>query len=179
MKGLVDDSAGPEERLSFLLSTPTNELPRTLVNRVLKEIWPGLRGPLHRYERARLLALFARAGFVSDGLAVPSSSLVLYRGALSDLGEVGISWTTDQEIGLWYANGYRTVGETTCWKARAAPEAVLAMFVSEQEVVVNPDLLSEMRPIRRFDYFPPPAMVYNWPSGDSFGQNRMLEWQEG
>lgn len=57
------------------------------------------------------MALFQRAGYVSDGLTKPGSALTIYRGELVSIREPGIAWTADLQIARQYAQGYATAGD--------------------------------------------------------------------
>lgn len=71
----------PSETLADLVSGGLQLDPQEL-NAMLRDSWPLIHGPLYRYDTATLLALFRRAGYVSDGVAHPSAELTVYRGEL-------------------------------------------------------------------------------------------------
>ena len=133
----------PSETLADLVSGGLQLDPREL-NAMLQDSWPLMHGPLYRYDTATLLALFRRAGYVSDGVACPSAELTVYRGELVASEQRGISWTTDFQIADTYAKGYSTEGNAQVLQAAAPVAAVLAQFTFEGEVVVEPELLTDV-----------------------------------
>lgn len=114
------------------------------LNSVLQEVWPLLHGSLFRYDTATLLALFRRAGYVSDGPPSPEDDLTVYRGQPVAGGQRGISWTTDVQVARTYAQRYSTVGDVQVLQATASVASVLARFTNEDEVVVEPELLTDV-----------------------------------
>lgn len=133
----------PSETLADLVSGGLQLDPREL-NAMLRDSWPLMHGPLYRYDTAALLALFRRAGYVSDGVACPSAELTVYRGELVASEQRGISWTTDFQMADTYAKGYSTEGNAQVLHAAAPVAAVLAQFTFEGEVVVEPELLMDV-----------------------------------
>jgi hypothetical protein len=117
--------------------------PREL-NGKLQTVWPLMHGPLFRHNTSTLLALFKRAGYVSDCVAYPADHLIVYRGEPVACGQPGISWTTDFQVARRYAQGYSTMGKVQVLQATAPPMSVLARFKHEDEVVVEPDLLEDI-----------------------------------
>jgi hypothetical protein len=113
----------------------------------------GLHGPLYRHGSASVLALFRRAGYISDGVARPVASLTVYRGEPTDNGQPGIAWTTDREVAVKYARDYSTIGDVQVRQATVPPGSVLARFTFESEVVVDPALLADTRVIGRMPHF--------------------------
>jgi hypothetical protein len=69
---------------------------------------------------------------------------LVYRGELAATGDPGISWTTDPGVARRYAQGYATVGDTRVMRATASPTAILARFRHDAEVVVAPELLTDV-----------------------------------
>ena len=132
----------PQEALVELLHSGS-QLPPSELNATLRTIWPQLRAPQRSHDGAALVALFRRAGYVSDGIPQPNTELTVYRGELVNSHESGISWTTDAQVATQYARGYSTVGNTQVVQAVAPPVAVLARFSQEAEAVVDPSLLKE------------------------------------
>jgi hypothetical protein len=88
--------------------------------------------------------LFKRAGYVTDGVPVPAASLTVYRGEPVSAQSMGISWTTDQQIAMTYAQGYSTASAVRVVQATAPPGCVLARFTYEDEVVVEPGLVTDV-----------------------------------
>jgi hypothetical protein len=128
------------------------------VSAALAHAWPLLYGPLRYYETERLIALFRHAGYVTDGPARPDSDLTVYRGELAGSANTGISWTTDQAVATKFARNYTTAGQTHVLQATATPESVLARFILEDEVVIEPDLLVAVTSLGCFPHFTrPPA----------------------
>ena len=134
-------NATPEQILAELLESGPRRLAPE-VNAVLRSVWPKLRAPQRNHACAELIALFRRAGYVSDGIPQPEEEITVYRGELVDTHAPGISWTTDFETAKRYAQGYATVGHTQVMQAIASPVAVLGRFVLDAEVVVAPELLN-------------------------------------
>jgi hypothetical protein len=66
------------------LAEPVGAAPSLLpekVRAVLAEFWPNLHAPLrHHHSSATVVALFRRAGYVTDGATMPDTDLVIYRG---------------------------------------------------------------------------------------------------
>jgi hypothetical protein len=112
------------------------------LNVILQSLWPQLHGPLHHHDQATLVALFKHAGYVSDGLRYPTTDLTIYRGEPVDSTQQGISWTTDDQVADTYAKGYSTTGHARVLQATAPVASVLAWFTYEDEVVVQPELLT-------------------------------------
>jgi len=133
----------PAETLANLVATG-RQLPPADLNALLRDTWPLMHGPLYHYDTATMLALFKRAGYVSDGVAYPSAELTIYRGEPVSATQPGVSWTTDRQVATKYANGYSTVGHARVRQATAPVEAVLAQFTYEDEVVVDPGLLKNV-----------------------------------
>lgn len=132
----------PAETLDDLVRRGS-ELGQRELNGVLKAAWPLMHGPLFHHDTATLLALFKRAGYVSDGAPYPTHDLTVYRGEPVASGQPGISWTTDFQAARTYAQGYSTIGNVRVLQATAPVTSVLAWFTFEDEVVVDPDLLED------------------------------------
>jgi hypothetical protein len=115
------------------------------LNAMLRDTWPQMHGPLYHHNTATLLALFRRAGYVSDGVTYPSAELTVYRGELVASGQQGISWTTEFQVADTYAKGYSTEGNAQVLRAAAPVTSVLARFTFEHEVMVEPDLLKDVK----------------------------------
>lgn len=147
-----------EEMLTELLRDDSQHAVAA-TNAILQAIWPFLHAPQHRHSAAELVALFQRAGYVSDGFPQPSSALTIYRGELMSIHEPGISWTTDLQIAKQYAQGYVTTGHARVIQATALPEAVLARFHRESEVVVAPHLLRNRKELGGFQHFALPRLT--------------------
>jgi hypothetical protein len=135
----------------------------------LRDRWSLLHGPLHVIEPSELVRLFRSVGFVSDGFEQPATSLTIYRGALAVDDARGMSWSTDDKHAGSYASGYRTVGATCLWRASCPPEAVLARFAFEYEVVVDPEMLIEITVIQALPHFALPVIRYALPGGITLG----------
>jgi hypothetical protein len=148
----------PEQTLAELLEDGSY-YSATEANATLRAIWAQLHAPQRRHSAAELVTLFRRAGYVSDGILSPSSAVTIYRGELLRSAEAGISWTADPQIARKYAQGYATVGATRFVRAIAPPEAVLARFNQEEEVVVDPDLLRNVEELGRLPYFVLPKLA--------------------
>jgi hypothetical protein len=133
----------PTETLAHLVSGGL-ELDRGELNSILRTAWPQMHGPLFHHDTAVLLALFRQAGYVSDGPAYPSHALTIYRGEPVASEQPGISWTTTYQVALTYARGYSTIGDVRLRQATAPVTSVLARFLFEDEVVVDPGLLEDV-----------------------------------
>jgi hypothetical protein len=129
------------------------------VNAILRSIWPELRAPQRSHHGLELVTLFRRAGYVSDGIPQPDSTITVYRGELVGGREPGISWTADIEIATRYARGYATVGHTRVVRADAPPAAVLARFTPDAEVVVAPELLTGVETAGYVHHFTLPSLA--------------------
>jgi hypothetical protein len=148
----------PEEMLVGLLMQ-SEPRPAAEVSASLQAIWPRLHAPQRSHRGTELVALFHRAGYVSDGVPRPSSALIVYRGELVGVHEPGISWTADFQIAKQYAQGYAAVADTRVIQATASPEAVLARFTQEVEVVVAPHLLKDVTELGRMQHFTLPRLT--------------------
>jgi len=147
----------PEQAFADLMATGPSRPPGEL-RVLLAQIWPELHAPLRMFGSAVLMALFRRAGFVSDGPPQPGGDLLVYRGELADPANPGIAWSTDEAVATDYARRYSTAGQTRVLQATAPPMAVLARFAAEDEVVVQPDLLIDIVNLGGFPHFTwPPA----------------------
>jgi hypothetical protein len=133
----------PSETLDDLVDSGLQFPPEEL-NVILRTVWPLLHGPLYRHDVATLLALFRRAGYVSDGLPYPDGDLIVYRGEPTSTEHLGISWTTDRQVAVTYVQGYSTIGAVRVVQAAAPVESVLARFNFEDEIVVEPELLKDV-----------------------------------
>ena len=100
----------PSETLADLVSGGL-QLDSQELNTMLRDSWPLMHGPLYRYDTATLLALFRRAGYVSDGVAYPSAELTVYRGELVASEQRGISWTTDLQMARYVRKGLQHRGQ--------------------------------------------------------------------
>lgn len=142
----------PAETLADLIGMHRN-LPPERVAAVLAEIWPRLHAPLRHHGTAALVTMFRHAGYVTDSTGKPDDSLVIYRGEPADPAGPGIAWSAEREVAISYARRYSTAGPTRVLQATAPPMAVLARFASEDEVVVQPDLLIDVKTIGHLPHF--------------------------
>jgi hypothetical protein len=94
----------------------------------------------YQWGYAELVGLFRRAGFVSDGPALPTEPITVYRGVCSQRYRSGISWTTSREQARWFAKRFAFKGRGVVYSGTVAPEHVLGMFNErgECEVVTEP-----------------------------------------
>jgi hypothetical protein len=153
----MDTSTPAEVLTEYLCARPS--LPADEVRVVLAEIWPRLHAPLRHHDTSDLVALFRRVGYVTDDAPAPPTDLVIYRGEPADLGDPGVAWSADQTVAVDYARRYSTLGPAHVLRATAPPTAVLARFVDENEVVVQPDLLKDVINIGGFPHFALPNLV--------------------
>jgi hypothetical protein len=141
----------PREELAELLNGSGLRLAPDVLNSRLQAIWPELRGgQLHGYDQAALIALFQRAGYVSDGPTYPDADLTVYRGEPATATGRGISWSLSLEVATTYARGNAIDGTTYVWRASAPPAGVLAQFVQDAEVVLEPDQLTAPEVVGHF-----------------------------
>jgi hypothetical protein len=136
----------------------------------LLENWTELHGPLHFIEATEFTDLFRSVGVVRNDESLSLSPTAIFRGAPSLGGASGISWSATESVARQYAKDYRTVSETTLWKATCPPGAVLARFKQDDEVVVDPNLLSEITPIELYPIFTMPVLSFKNFGGQSLGQ---------
>jgi hypothetical protein len=148
----------PIERLAHLVSTGPTTQP-DVVNAELREIWPQIHGPHRNHGPAVLVSLFRYAGYVSNVGPKTATAMTIYRGAVADAAQQGMAWTTDRQIAVTYAQRYSTVAETTVLQATAQPIAILALYEQESEVVVDPDILINVRILTRIPWFSSPFMT--------------------
>jgi hypothetical protein len=121
--------------------------------------WPHLHAPLRQHGTAALVAMFRHAGCVTDGTPMAHADLVVCRGEPADLAGPGIAWSANLHVAAGYARGYSTAGPTRVLQATAPPLAILARFTSEDEVVVQPDLLADVKNIAGFPHFTLPNLA--------------------
>jgi hypothetical protein len=140
----------PIETLANLVSRGLQLDPREL-NSSLQAVWPLVHGPLFQHDKATLVALFKRAGYVSDGAAYPTDGLTVYRREPIENEQLGISWTTDLQVARTYAQRYSSIGDVQVLQATAPVPSILARFTFEDEVVVEPALLTDVVRLPRFD----------------------------
>lgn len=148
----------PEQSLAELLKDSPRRQPFEM-NAPLQAIWSQLHAPQRSHAGAELVALFQRAGYVSDGIPQPDTEITVYRGELVQAHEPGISWTTDLQIATQYARNYATVGPTQVLQAVAPPMAVLARFTQDAEVVVVPALIRDAEPLGYIPHFTLPRLA--------------------
>lgn len=86
-------------------------------------------------------------------MACPSADLAVYRGEPIAGEQRGISWTTDCQMAMTYARGYSTIGAVQVVKATAPVASVLARFTYEDEVVVEPALLTHVEVLGHLPHF--------------------------
>jgi len=147
----------PDEELAELL-TSGSQLQPSKLNARLRAVWPLLHAPQRKHDGATLVDLFRQAGYVSDGMAATDSALTVYRGELVAEAEPGISWSAEFQIARSYAQRYSTVGHTRVLQATAPPTAVLARFNQEAEVVVEPELLDDIKNLGYIHHFKLPML---------------------
>ena len=152
MSDTVSVMIAPAEALAELVSRGPAGEPGD-VNAVLASTWPLLHAPHRYYDAAVLVALFRRAGYVSDGPTWTAGDLTVYRGELDGSAEMGMAWTTDRATAIGYMQRYASAGPTVTWRATAGPESVLARFSAEDEVVVQPELLVNVMRIAELPHF--------------------------
>jgi hypothetical protein len=148
----------PEQALAELLETGSQQSAPE-VNAILRSVWPDLRAPQRSHRGADLVALFRRAGYVSDGIPQPDTEITVYRGELVNTQEAGISWTANLETAKRYAQGYATAGHAQVVQAIASPAAVLARFAPDAEVVVIPVLLRSVEIVGYIPHFTLPRLA--------------------
>ena len=98
-----------------------------------------------------VLALFHRAGYVSDSDDQLTGELTVYRGTFGDDPSRGLSWTLDEDKARWFATrGARGVprdrSTQTVWRATVNAADILGYFTDrdEAEVVIDPAHLQEL-----------------------------------
>ena len=135
----------------------------------LRDSWSGLHGPLHYVSRSELINLFRSVNFVTDDVNLSTNLGTIYRGALIVDNARGLSWSTDANDALHYAQGYRTRGATALWKATCTPHAVLGRFNEHHEVVVDTDFLLDVTIVASFPEFPRPTPTFKPLGGPVLG----------
>src|SRR5438445_5826677 len=107
----------PREELAELLNGSGLRLAPDVLNGRLQAIWAELRGgQLHEYDQAALIAVFRRAGYVSDGPTYPDDNLTVYRGEPATASGRGISWSRSLEVATTYARGNAIDSTTYVWR---------------------------------------------------------------
>ncbi len=148
----------PEQSLAELLEAGSQR-PAPEVNAILRSIWPQLHAPQRSHAGTDLVALFRRAGYVSDGIPQPNTEITVYRGQLVNTQEPGISWTANLETAKRYARGYATAGHAQVVQAIASPAAVLGRFAPDAEVVVASELLRSVETVGYIPHFTLPHLA--------------------
>lgn len=76
-----------------------------------------------------------------DRLAALPERVPIYRGAVRELNEEGLSWTLDHNRALWFARRFSDQDERVVIHAHTAHYNVMALFESrsEDEIIVLPD----------------------------------------
>jgi hypothetical protein len=110
---------------------------------VLSEHWPRTDAPGDAVPE--LLALFRRAGYVSDTERRLEGELTVYRGTFGDEPQLGISWSLSEEKATWFARRLGLKGAAT-WRGKVDASQILGYFVerNEYEVVVDPASLRDL-----------------------------------
>lgn len=114
------------------------------VREILRAEWSRCDAPAMVNDE--LLALFRRAGYVSDCDERPTGELTIYRGTFGDDPRNGLSWTLDASKAKWFARrGARglAAGPPTVWQATVDAAAILGYFVErdEAEIIADPATL--------------------------------------
>ncbi len=109
-------------------------------------LWPTLVLPASAFPQDQLLALFKYLWYCTDGPERPTELMTIYVGQPTDVGQpLGLSWKTDEAVALQHALDYSFTSDAECLAAVTSRRAVLARFVAEDEVVVDPALLTDVR----------------------------------
>lgn len=127
-------------------------LSTTQLTELLPEIWISTEFP---YSNAggyrRILKLFKETGFVTDAPdhQVPDEPII-FRGC-SPKYQRGMSWTFNPRKAAWFAQRFDQDGKV--YTARITKEGVLGLFLGrdEDEVVVNPRKLVDVKELSSFD----------------------------
>lgn len=123
-------------------------LPPDALNRMLEMYWSLTESP-SAYGTGRLVALFERAGFVTDAPDVPPplEPMTVFRGVPATGKARGLSWTPDEHKGGWFARRGSILVPGIVYAAEIDPQHVLGIFHErgEAEVVVNPRRLRRLR----------------------------------
>jgi hypothetical protein len=127
-------------------------IPDDKLRDILREHWTRCDAPGDTTEY--LLALFQRAGYVSDTDDRLTGELTIYRGTFGDDPSRGLSWTLDESKARWFASrGARGVprdrSTQTVWRATVDAADLLGYFTGrdEDEVVVDPACLRELNQV--------------------------------
>jgi hypothetical protein len=115
------------------------------LNAALRVAWPACNAPVSHLAVETWVALFRRAGFVTDGPPLPTEDVTIFRGAKHPWSEGrGLSFSFDQGWARVFATRGGYEGPVALYRAVASPLAVLGRFVGstfEDEVVVDPDMI--------------------------------------
>ncbi len=107
---------------------------REVLARLLPEIWQAAHHPERALSAEVWMALFRKAGFVSDrGQPAPTKPLRVWRGALHFYRR-GMAWTTDREKAVWFATAFGLPSKV--YTAIAKPTRVLALFDDRDEAEI-------------------------------------------
>lgn len=133
------------------IASLADALPAVDLNLLLVEWWTDTEFP-SLYGTGRIVALFRRAGFVSDrGEAPPTGPLIIYRGVGEGVPTPrGVSWTLSEERAAWFARRFTFATGDTVYAAEIMPEGVLGILHErdEAEVLVDPRRLRRLRVLR-------------------------------
>lgn len=124
------------------------ELPEGDIPQLTAYAWTMCEYPTQVEEPHMWLSLFQRIGYrnaAGDRLDRPDQ-IILYRGASirdCEIGEYGMSWTTDKERAVWFASEYfARAGDNQVYKCVMSGDALVADYRDserqESEIVVNP-----------------------------------------
>lgn len=128
------------------------ELPEGDMPWLTADAWTMCEYPTRVEESLMWLALFDRIGYrnaAGDRLDRPEQ-IILYRGASvreREIGEYGMSWTTDRERARWFATEYfARAGDNQVYKCVMPGDALVADYQdddrNESEIVVNPSKIN-------------------------------------
>jgi hypothetical protein len=116
---------------------------------ILRDHWPRCDAPGSVTDE--LLALFRRAGYVSDTSQRLTGEVAIYRGTLGEDPREGLSWTLSEEQARWFASrGARGVprdrSTQTVWRATVDASQILGYFVErgEDELIVAPESIRDL-----------------------------------
>lgn len=120
---------------------------RATLNELLGDMWADAEYP-SQHGKQLLLRLFKAAGYITDAETILPDEVTIYRG--QPIGEKpGLSWTTDIDMGAWFARRYRDEATALLLRGHVRRDKVLAYLEGrgEHEVVVNPRSIRDVTTI--------------------------------
>lgn len=115
---------------------------------LLADTWLRIDEPEHTIGAAAWMTMFRAAGFISQptNIQAPTQTLTVYRGA-TEVRRLGMAWSLSIDTAGHFQLRHARFGSAFLYTAVVEPIGVMALFGNriEQEVVVDPELLVDVR----------------------------------